>query len=114
MTEEQRIEVLDAVIQQFPEADKERMEALLNLILMEIDISNTCAVEIEWDKLVGVVTEILYQTMKGELDSGVSSIKRGDTTISYEGGKTNSQSLIAGYLDMINRILGCGGGLEFF
>lgn len=114
MTDEQKKEVLDAVAQQFPTADKNRMEALLNLILMEIDISNTCAAEIEWDKLVGVVTEILYQTMKGELDSGVSSVKRGDTTVSYENKKNSSQSLIAGYLDMINRILGCGGGLEFF
>lgn len=114
MTDEQKKEIIDAVTQQFPTANKVRMEALLNLILMEIDISNTCAAEIEWGKLVGVVTEILYQTMKGELDSGVSSVKRGDTTISYEDGTNNSQSLIAGYHDLINRILGCGDGLEFF
>lgn len=114
MTDEQKEEVITAVIEQLPDANEGRMNALLGLILLEIDASNACAAEIEWDKLVGVVTEILYQTMKGEMDSGVSSVRRGDTTISYENEVNNSQSLIIGYHDLINRILGCGDGLEFF
>ncbi|HIB1875265.1 TPA: hypothetical protein ACWWCX_002699 [Enterococcus faecium] len=113
MTDEQKKEIIDAVFEQFPTSDKKRIESILNLILLEIDASNACAAEIKWDKLVGVVTEILYQTVKGEMASGVSSIKRGDTTISYIVG-LNNQSLIIGYHDLINRIVGCDDGLEFF
>lgn len=113
MTDAQKQEIINAVIEQFPKADEPRLNSLLGLILLEIDASNTCAAKIDWDKLVGVVTEILYQTVKSEMDSGVSSVKRGDTTISYVAG-SHSQSLIIGYHDLISRVLGCDDGLEFF
>lgn len=114
MDESSKQKIIAAVKEQLIGSDETRLKSLLNLILIEIDASNSCSTEIDWSKLSDVVTEILYQTMKGELDSGVTAVKRGDTSISYQSATANSQSLIAGYHDLINRILGCSNGLEFF
>lgn len=51
--------------------------------------------------------------MKNELETSVSSVKRGDTTISYTNKSAEINGLLAGYDDLIKRIIGCGG-LEFF
>ncbi|MGX7132353.1 hypothetical protein ACWOB3_07715 [Enterococcus songbeiensis] len=114
MTDEQKLIIVANVKNLLPGADESRLSALLNLIVLEIDASNSCAADVKWDKLCDVVAEILYQTMKSEMDSGVSSVKRGDTTIAYVSGAHSTQSLIAGYHNLIDRILGCSDGLEFF
>ncbi|MGX7163385.1 hypothetical protein [Enterococcus massiliensis] len=114
MTDDQKEKIIETIKYQLPESEESRIEVLLNLILIEIDASNSCAAEIDWEKLGDIVSEILYQKVNGEMDAGITAVKRGDTSISYQSTTASSQSLIAGYHDLINRILGCSDGLEFF
>lgn len=98
---------------QLPEANEERLNTILEIIILEIESYNTCGNKITWEKLQGAITEVLYQSMKNELETSVSSVKRGDTTISYTNKSAEINGLLAGYDDLIKRIIGCGG-LEFF
>lgn len=105
--------IVESLKKQLPEANEERLKVVLELILLEVESYNTCGNEIPWEKLQGAVTEVLYQTMNNELETAVSSVKRGDTTISYVSKSSEIKGLLAGYDDLIKRIIGCGG-LEFF
>ncbi|MDT2461476.1 hypothetical protein [Enterococcus avium] len=105
--------IIESLKKQLPEANEERLKTVLELILLEIESYNTCGNEISWKKLQGAITEVLYQSMKSELETTVSSVKRGDTTISYANKSNEIKGLLAGYDELIKRIIGCGG-LEFF
>ncbi|HEN2142873.1 TPA: hypothetical protein U4B62_002775, partial [Enterococcus faecium] len=50
---------------------------------------------------------------KNESEKTVSSVRRGDTTISYASTTNDVSELLLGYGDLIRRVIGCGG-LEFF
>lgn len=105
--------IIESLKKQLPEANEERLKIVLELILLEIESYNTCGNEISWEKLQGAITEVLYQSMKNELENVVSSVRRGDTTISYANKSGEIKGLLVGYDDLIKRIIGCGG-LEFF
>lgn len=105
--------IIGSLKKQLPEANEERLKTILALILLEIESYNPCDNEISWEKLQSVVTEVLYLSMKNELENTVSSVRRGDTTISYASDPGEVKGLLAGYDDLIQRIIGCGG-LEFF
>ena len=75
--------IIESLKKQLPEANAERLKTVLELILLEIESYNTCGNEISWENLQGAITEVLYQSMKNELENVVSSVRRGDTTISY-------------------------------
>lgn len=105
--------IIESLKKQLPEANEERLKIVLELILLEIESYNTCGNEISWEKLQEAITEVLYQSMKNELENVISSVRRGDTTISYASKSGEIKGLLAGYDDLIKRIIGCGG-LEFF
>lgn len=105
--------IIESLKKQLPEANEERLKTILELILLEIESYNTCGNDIPWDKLQGAIIEVLFQSMKNELETSVSSVKRGDTTISYASKSNVIKGLLAGYDGLIKRIIGCGG-LEFF
>ncbi|MGV3085165.1 hypothetical protein [Enterococcus dispar] len=105
--------IVESVLVQLPGSKKERLETILELIILEIESYNTCGNDIPWTKLQGVITEVLYQTANHELEMVVSSVKRGDTTISYASKASMIQGLLTNYHDLIKRTIGCGG-LEFF
>lgn len=105
--------IIESLKKQLPEANEERLKTVLELILLEIESYNTCGNEISWEKLQVAITEVLYQSMKNELENAISSVKRGDTTISYVNKSGEIKGLLSGYDDLIKRIIGCGG-LEFF
>lgn len=105
--------IVDSLKKQLPEANEERLKVVLELILLEVESYNTCGNNIPWEKLQGAITEVLYQSTKNELKTEVSSVKRGDTTISYTSKSNEIKGLLAGYDDLFKRIIGCGG-LEFF
>lgn len=60
-----------------------------------------------------MISEVLYQIIKNESEKKVSSVRRGDTTISYASTANAVSELLLGYGDLIRRVIGCGG-LEFF
>ncbi|MCD1025712.1 hypothetical protein [Enterococcus sp. SMC-9] len=105
--------IIASVSAQLPDANKERLETLLELIVLEVESYNTCGNDVPWEKLQGVITEVLYQSANDELKTVVASVKRGDTTISYASKTSMIQGLLVNYLDLIKRTIGCGG-LEFF
>ncbi|HEN2198034.1 TPA: hypothetical protein ACG8YP_003003, partial [Enterococcus faecium] len=63
--------------------------------------------------LKSVISEVLYKIIKNESEKTVSSVRRGDTTISYASTTNDVSELLLGYGDLIRRVIGCGG-LEFF
>ena len=114
MTDEQKKEIIESLKKQLPNVNEDRAKSVLSLILIEIESYNTCGKVIPWDKLTDVVVEILYQSMKIELDKSVSSVRRGDTTISYESSNGQVQQLLDGHKDLIKRLTGCDGRVVFF
>ncbi|EMF0084107.1 hypothetical protein PGC20_002727, partial [Enterococcus hirae] len=68
---------------------------------------------VSWEKLKSVISEVLYQIIKNESEKKVSSVRRGDTTISYASTANAVSELLLGYGNLIRRVIGCGG-LEFF
>lgn len=114
MTDEQKKEIIESLKKQLPNVNEDRAKSVLSLILLEIESYNTCGKIIDWEKLTDVVVEVLYQSMKLELDKSVSSVRRGDTTISYESSNGQVQNLLASHKDLIKRLIGCDGGVRFF
>ncbi|WP_429947419.1 hypothetical protein [Enterococcus sp. DIV1297f] len=109
MNDEMKKEIIQSLKKQLPTANEERLSTILELIIVEIESYNSCGNVIAWEKLQGVITEVLYQSMKNELEKTISSVRRGDTTISYATASQQIQGLLSGYDDLIIRILGCGG-----
>lgn len=109
MNEEQKQEIISSVKKQVPNAADERLRVLLELILLEIESYNTCGNVIPWEKLVAVIKEVLYLTVKNELEKTVESVKRGDTSITYATTTGQIQGLLTGYDDLIKRLIGCDG-----
>mgnify|MGYP007073065032 CR=1 FL=1 len=115
MNENQKRQIITAVGEQLPGADEGRLENLLAIILLEISTLSECEKEIPWTKLMELIIEILYQTAKNESDVAVASVKRGDTTVAYQSTTKNVQATIAGYKDLLRRLIGCtGSGVVFF
>ncbi|MGX4686309.1 hypothetical protein JNUCC83_05335 [Vagococcus sp. JNUCC 83] len=114
MTDEQKKEIIESLKKQMPDVNKDRAKSVLSLILLEIESYNTCGKVIPWGKFTDVVVEVLYQTMKIELDKSVSSVRRGDTTISYESSNGQVQNLLSGHKDLIKRLIGCDNMLRFY
>lgn len=56
---------------------------------------------------------MLYRIVKSESEKKVSSVRRGDTTISYTSTANAASELFLEYGDLVRRIIGYGG-LEFF
>lgn len=104
-------EIISSIKDKFPDADYDRIKNLLELILLEIESYNVCGKEIPFEKLQAVISEVLYRSMKNESEQAVSSIKRGDTTISYATSATSDdiKGLLLPYEGLIQRIIGCGG-----
>lgn len=109
MTDELKQEIIKSLKVQLPDVNEDRAKSVLSLIILEVESYNTCKKEIEWEKLKDVITEVLYQTMKIELDKSVASVKRGDMTIGYQSNSSMIQNLLADYKDLIKRVIGCGG-----
>jgi hypothetical protein len=113
MSDEIKQEIIQSLKKQLPTANEERLGVILELVIAEIESYNSCGNEIPWEKLQGVIAEVLYQSMKNELEKTISSVRRGDTTISYATNSNQIQGLLNGYDDLIRRVIGCGG-VEFF
>ncbi|MGM0124686.1 hypothetical protein IGI37_002080 [Enterococcus sp. AZ194] len=113
MSDEIKQAIIQSLKKQLPTANEERLSTILELIIVEIESYNSCGNIIPWEKLQGVITEVLYQTMHNELEKTISSVRRGDTTINYSTNSQQIQGLLSGYDDLIRRIIGCGG-VEFF
>lgn len=113
MTDEQKTKIIETIKKQLPNASDERILSVLNLILLEIESYNTCSNEIDWEKLSDLVSEVLYQSLKNELEQTISSIKRGDTSISYVNKSQEIRQILDNYAALIKRIIGCGG-VSFF
>ena len=109
MDEELKAAIVASVILQLPTANEDRLKSILTLIELEVETYNECDKQINWEKLQGVVTEVLYQSMKIELDKSVTSVRRGDTTIGYSTNSAQIQYLLVGYKELIRRVIGCGG-----
>lgn len=107
MNEKLKIQMMESVADQLPNADSLRLESLLAVIELEIETYNDCKKAIDWEKLRGIITEILYHSAKNELDKTVESVKRGDTTISYATSDNQTRNLIANYKDLIRQLIGC-------
>ncbi|WP_321388677.1 hypothetical protein [uncultured Enterococcus sp.] len=114
MTDEQKKKIVEAIKQQLPNASDERIFSVLNLILLEIESYNTCMKEIDWEKLSDLVSEVLYQSLKNELEQTISSVKRGDTSISYVNKSQEIRQLLDGYAGLIKRLIGCDSGVVFW
>lgn len=109
MDEELKAKIIESIGKQLPKVAKERIETNLDLVLLEIDSFNSCKKKIEFDKLQGVIIEVLYQVLKNESEQTVSSVRRGDTTVSYSSGQHETiKYLIDGYKDLIKQVIGCG------
>lgn len=113
MDESQKTEIIESTKEEFPDLSEERITNLLEIILLEIESYNSCKNDISWEKLKNVISEVLYQIIKNESEKTVSSVRRGDTTISYASTANAVSELLLGYGDLIRRVIGCGG-LEFF
>lgn len=114
MTDEQKKKIIESLKKQMPDVNEDRAKSVLSLILLEIESYNTCGKVIPWEKLIDVVVEVLYQTMKIGLDKSVSSVRRGDTTISYESSNGQVQNLLNDHKDLIKRQIGCDSVVRFF
>ncbi|MGG5341136.1 hypothetical protein [Enterococcus sp. AZ192] len=114
MSDEQKKKIIDQIKKQFPTVEEQRIESLLNLILLEFESFNTCGKEIDWEKLSDLVSEVLYQAMKSESEKTITAVKRGDTSISYANTSQAVRQLLDGYAAMINRLIGCNSGVMFF
>lgn len=114
MTDEQKEKIIESLKKQMPDVNEDRAKSVLSLILLEIESYNTCEKVIPWEKLTNVVVEVLYQSMKIELDKSVSSVRRGDTTISYESSNGQVQNLLNSHKSLIKRLIGCESVVGFF
>jgi len=114
MTDEEKKKIIDQIKKQFPAAEEQRIESMLNLILLEIESYNTCGKKIDWKKLSDLVSEVLYQAMKNESEKTITAVKRGDTSISYANTSQAVRQLLDGYAAMIKRLIGCDSGVSFF
>ncbi|OTN86301.1 hypothetical protein A5819_003135 [Enterococcus sp. 7E2_DIV0204] len=114
MTDEEKKKIIDQIKKQFPAAEEQRIESLLNLILLEIESYNTCGKKIDWKKLSDLVSEVLYQAMKNESEKTITAVKRGDTSISYANTSQAVRQLLDGYAAMVKRLIGCDNGVSFF
>lgn len=91
-----------------PSVDEKRLDHIYDLIVLEIESFNRCKNKIDWDKFETIVVEVLYQTAKDEVESKVSSVKRGDTQINYQV-TTAVKTHLQNYDELIKRLIGCGG-----
>ncbi|EOK11232.1 hypothetical protein [Enterococcus faecalis] len=114
MTDEQKKLIIEKVSKMLPNVSKERISSVLDLVLLEIGSYNTCKIEIDWDLLTSLVIEILYQSLKSETEQAVTSIKRGDTSISYATTQQSITALLGNYSDTIKRLIGCDSGVLFY
>lgn len=114
MSDEEKKIIVDQIKKQFPTAGEQRIESLLNLILLEIKSYNTCDNVIDWQELSDLISEVLYQAMKNESEKAITAVKRGDTSISYANTSQAVRQLLDGYAAMINRLIGCDNGVSFF
>lgn len=108
MDDETKQEIIAAVMEMMPKVNRNRLKALLELILLEVESFNHCGNQIDYSRLSGVISEVLYQSLKTETEKTVASIRRGDTTISYATSAQGIRDLLAGYSDLIKRVIGCG------
>ena len=97
-----------------PNVAKERISSVLDLVLLEISSYNSCKIEIDWTLFNSLITEILYQSLKSETEQSVTSIKRGDTSISYATTQQSITALLGNYSDTIKRLIGCDSGVFFY
>lgn len=114
MTDEQKQAIVTAIKNMLPNATDERIESVLNLIVIEIESYNTCGNKIDWEQFSGIITEVLYQSLKSELEKAITSVKRGDTSFSYANHSKDLQQHLGNYTGLIQRIIGCDGGVVFF
>ena len=113
MSEKQKEKIIEKVSELLPTIEKDRLEALLTLILLEIESDNDCGTVIDWLKLSDFIVEVLYQTAKNESEETISSVRRGDTTISYSA-KTQIRQSLGDYESLIRKLIGCGSEVLFF
>ncbi|WP_338350240.1 hypothetical protein [Enterococcus faecalis] len=114
MTDEQKRKIIELIQTMLPDVAKERISSVLDLVLLEISSYNTCKIEIDWELFNSLITEILYQSLKSETEQAVTSIKRGDTSISYATTQQSITALLGNYSDTIKRLIGCDSGVFFY
>ncbi|HDT7983076.1 TPA: hypothetical protein RD623_001720 [Enterococcus faecalis] len=114
MTEEQKQKIIELIQTMLPNVAKERISSVLDLVLLEISSYNSCKIEIDWTLFNSLITEILYQSLKSETEQSVTSIKRGDTSISYATTQQSITALLGNYSDTIKRLIGCDSGVFFY
>lgn len=114
MTDEQKEEIVTAVKNMLPSATEERIKSVLNLILIEIESYNTCGKEIDWKPFDGIITEVLYQSLKNEIEKAVTAVKRGDTSFNYANQSKDLHQHLNNYSELIKRLVGCDGEVVFF
>lgn len=107
MTEEQKQALVNKVMLMIPTASEDRLKSLLAIILLEIESYNDCGNEIDWGKLSDLVLEVLFQSLKNESEQTITSVKRGDTSISYANKSQEISKLLTNYSDLIKRLIGC-------
>lgn len=115
MTTEDKQKIVDQIKSQLPNASEDRIKSLLAIILLEIESYNDCGCVIEWEKLSDLVIEVLYQSVKNDSEQAITSVKRGDTSISYANKSQEVSKLLSDYTDLIKRLIGCdNSGVVFF
>ncbi len=114
MTDEQKQKIIELINTMLPNVAKERISSVLDLVLLEISSYNSCKIEIDWTLFNSLITEILYQSLKSETEQSVTSIKRGDTSISYATTQQSITALLGNYSDTIKRLIGCDSGVFFY
>ncbi len=114
MTDEQKQKIIELIQTMLPNVAKERISSVLDLVLLEISSYNSCKIEIDWTLFNSLITEILYQSLKSETEQSVTSIKRGDTSISYATTQQSITALLGNYSDTIKRLIGCYSGVFFY
>lgn len=113
MEDKLKQEIITDIELALPDANGERINSLLELIISEVQSYNACGKTIEWNLLKSVIIEVLYQSLKSEAEPTVSSVKRGDMTISYVAQSKEIRGLLNNYADLIKRLIGCEG-VRFF
>ncbi|MFB0715131.1 hypothetical protein ACEU0I_05745 [Enterococcus faecalis] len=113
MTDEQKQKIIELIQTMLPNVAKERISSVLDLVLLEISSYNSCKIEIDWTLFNSLITEILYHSLKSETEQAVTSIKRGDTSISYATTQQSITALLGNYSDTIKRLIGCSGVLFY-
>ncbi|WP_445448812.1 hypothetical protein [Enterococcus faecalis] len=114
MTDEQKQVIIEKIADMLPNVSKERISSVLDLVLLEIGSYNTCKIEIDWNLLASLIIEILYQALKSETEQAVTSIKHGDTSISYATMQQTVASMLNNYSATIKRLIGCDSGVFFY